>query len=558
MATLPQAQPQALVYCRVSTTRQAEEGMSLESQAEACVRLAESRGYAVARVTKEVYSGAELWDRPQLARDRADIKAGAFAALFVHATDRLSRDPVHLALIAQECSRVGCELVFVTEPLDASPEGQLIQYVKGYAAQVEREKIRERQLRNKLARARAGRIHNYGPDLYGYRRDKVAGVRTIYEPEAAIVRQVFAWIADKHAPIRTIVRRLNESGTPPPSAGKLTYPDPERRPRWRQTQIMRMVHNPAYKGESVAWRWRRMPGKTSVFPRPADEQVPLPEGVTPAIVSRETWDRAHLALASNRGDMTRNATRLYLLRGFVWCAVCGQRMFSTPENVGTTHEYRIYRCSSRDKPGGKCAGQRVRADKLEPWVWEHVARVLLNPETVASEQQRLREKGPDATLAGDLETARRELAKRERAQEKVLAAFAGAEEGIPADLVRREVARLEREKAGFAATISELQGRIAEQQIAAEDLASLAEYCQRVAYNLDTFDFEQKRLALRALRVRVVASGSDYALYGMLEWQADATGVVSTNVGTLWAPLAATSMARLTCSCPRTSARSWG
>jgi hypothetical protein len=43
----------------------------------------------------------------------------------------------------------------------------------------------------------AGKIHRHGPELYGYRRDKKAGVRTIYEPEAEVVRQIFRWYVEE-------------------------------------------------------------------------------------------------------------------------------------------------------------------------------------------------------------------------------------------------------------------------------------------------------------------------------------------------------------------------
>jgi site-specific DNA recombinase len=87
----------------VSTKVQEQDGTSLDSQEAACVRHVEGLGYRVGRVTREVYSGVELWDRPHLSRDRQDLKAGKFAALVCYSVDRLSRDPIHLALIAQEC-----------------------------------------------------------------------------------------------------------------------------------------------------------------------------------------------------------------------------------------------------------------------------------------------------------------------------------------------------------------------------------------------------------------------------------------------------------------------
>ncbi len=69
----------ALVYCPVSTHKQEVGGTGLDSQVAACVAVAERFGYKVERITREVYSGAELFDRPRLARDRADIRDGALS-----------------------------------------------------------------------------------------------------------------------------------------------------------------------------------------------------------------------------------------------------------------------------------------------------------------------------------------------------------------------------------------------------------------------------------------------------------------------------------------------
>jgi site-specific DNA recombinase len=141
----------AVVYCRVSTKGQ-EDGTSLETQAEACIEHAEKLGYTIGRVTTEVFSGAKLWDRTKLAQDRADIKAGKFQALICYAIDRLSRDVAHLAIIMEECERVGCEPIFVTENLDNSAQGKLLRSVQSYVAEVEREKIRERVMRGRKAK----------------------------------------------------------------------------------------------------------------------------------------------------------------------------------------------------------------------------------------------------------------------------------------------------------------------------------------------------------------------------------------------------------------------
>ena len=108
----------AIIYCRVSTKGQEEDGTSLDSQEAACIEHAKSLGFIDWRVTREVFTGAELHDRPQLSRDRNDLKSGRFQALIAYSTDRLSRKAVHVAMIADDCQRHGIDLIFVTEPLD--------------------------------------------------------------------------------------------------------------------------------------------------------------------------------------------------------------------------------------------------------------------------------------------------------------------------------------------------------------------------------------------------------------------------------------------------------
>lgn len=151
----------AAIYARVSTKVQAEEGTSLGSQMAASLHQAESDGYQVPQHLRleEDWTGATL-ERPKLDRVREWVRRREIAALVVYSTDRLARNPVHLAIVAEECQKRGVQLLFLTEPLDYSPEGQLIAYVRGFAAQVEREKIRERTLRGKIQAIRlpGGRI----------------------------------------------------------------------------------------------------------------------------------------------------------------------------------------------------------------------------------------------------------------------------------------------------------------------------------------------------------------------------------------------------------------
>jgi site-specific DNA recombinase len=224
----PKAFTKAAIYCRVSTVGQEEEGTSLVTQEELCRTYAAEHGHRVdeMQVYREVYTGTELWERPRLTELREAIPQHAITGVIVYAIHRLSRDPVHLGVILSEAEHHGVVVEFVTEPLDNTPEGQLIRFVRGYAAKVEAEKIRERSLRAKRARIQAGKVHNHGPELYGYRGDNAAGIRTVYAPEATIVQQIFQWYVDEHTAFRAIVQRLNDQGIPSPAVTKVSYPAP--------------------------------------------------------------------------------------------------------------------------------------------------------------------------------------------------------------------------------------------------------------------------------------------------------------------------------------------
>lgn len=461
---------------------------------------------------------AELWDRPLLTRDRAALRAGEFQVIICYATDRLTRNPIHLALIAEECDRAGVNLIFVTEPLDTSPEGALIRYVRGYAAQIEREKIKERALRGKRERVKSGKVHSWGIEMYGYRRDKERGVRVIYEPEAIIVRQIFSLIVESGMSGCAVARLLNKRGVPTPSSGKRRYRDSNRGKFWCQTTVRVILRESAYKGEAEAWRWTRINRQIKV--RPECERVRLPEDVVPAIVSRELWEAAQVRLQANRTDWTRNQKRPDLLRGHVFCAVCGRRMAGEME-----HGKRwVYRCTSRFTPHGTCGGKRVPSAPCEDFVWERVSAILNKPEIITAELKRLQDEGPDAQLQADLESAKRKLTRIEKGQQRLINRFRQAEDDELWPLIEREIAQAEREKGQFKAVIAELESRLASQATSVSNLESLSAYCTRVRAQLETFGFEEKRLALEALGARLTAARGR-------EWGLEVTIPVTSGVG---------------------------
>lgn len=514
---------QAVVYCRVSTDKQEDNGTSLESQAAEGVKHAESLGYTVARVVQEQHTGRELWERKKLSEVRTEIRAGKYQALIIHALDRLSRKDVHRAIIADECERANVTLISVTEDIDNSPEGRLMQAIRGYMADAELEKIRERCVRGKRQKALNGRVLRGGTDLYGYGYDAERGVRTVNEREAATVRQMFRWAAEGVS-TRSIIRRLREQGTPPPSAGKrkLVHERYSATPAWGSGAVKRILNDPTYKGEAYAWRWRSSGRKNFTLARPADEWIKLPDGASPAIITTELWAAAQERLKANRGDQTRNERRPDLLRGHVFCAVCGRRMRGDSEKG----HYRVYRCPSRQSPQGDCGGPRIPAVDCENTVWELVRSILDDPTILTAELERRRSEGTEsrARLVADVEAARRSLRQVEGELQKIISRAATADDDLWA-MFEKAIAEKKIAKTRLEEAVAEAEARLAADDADAASLTALTDYAARVRKHLAVFGFDEKRLALEALNVKVSGNGRD--------WRVDVslpnTGLVSQS-----------------------------
>lgn len=498
----------AIIYCRVSTRSQQEEGTSLETQAEACIKHAKSLGYQVGRVTKETYSGAELWDRPLLARDRAAIMAGEFQALIVYALDRLSREQNAQGLIACECVRGDCELISVTENLDHSPQGKFLRGAAAFAAELEREKIRERTMRGRHAALQSGKPAFGGSTLFGYVPNREEGRYEIIETEAVLVRRIFEMCASGIG-CHAIASTMNREGIPSPKVGE--HPGA----KWCAATLYRMLKNESYKGEEYQGRTKLGTKKNghklkSTVYLPREKWIKLPEGTRPAIVSVELWETVQERLKANAGAATRNKANPVLLRGLIFCGECGGRMIRNHFHRGK-YDYDKYRCGSHWRPfKTACTGKGVPVKECNEWVWAHVKSVFNDPTKIEQELRRLEETRQDPQLEIRLQNQRRELARVESEIQALVHRFRKSvsnEALLPA--VEREIKSATKEKEQLETAISRLEAQIDAHNRAAVDMKSLRDYCQQTAKRLNRLTFNERRTALEALDATVSANGSD-------------------------------------------------
>ena len=122
----------AAIYARVSTEDQGK-GFSIPTQIEACQKLAEREGYTVPEayvLIDEGISGTRM-DRPGLRQPRALVQTRTISGAMVYDPDRLSRNPGHRLLLAEELERADVKLLIVSHPLEQGPEGRLFFQMRG-------------------------------------------------------------------------------------------------------------------------------------------------------------------------------------------------------------------------------------------------------------------------------------------------------------------------------------------------------------------------------------------------------------------------------------------
>lgn len=495
------------IYVRVSSAGQ-EDNYSLPTQEAACRAFAAERGWEVTGVYTDVHTGTELFERPGLAALREAVRAGDATVVVAYALDRLSRDQAHLGFLLSEWDHAGAQLELATETLDDTPLGRLIASVHGYAAAVEALKIKERTTRGKRARIASGKPPVGPRPPYGYRwvddRDaegKPVKLRLEASDTAWVVKRIFAEVAAGSS-ARQVARRLTEDGIPTPTGQTV----------WPLATITLLLRHPVYVGQLTANRWQetKVKGRGTVQTRrPACEQVVLP-GVAPALVSPEVAAAAQARLATNQQLSVRNNhhPEAALLRGLGRCGYCGTTLQAVSTHWGT-----VYRCrgAARDRHG--CPSFSIKADVLDPLIWDGVRTRLTDRDVIAAELERLRRDDPTHADTTTLERRLGELARRQR---NLMARLADEDDAdlaalIRADLaaLREETRTLERERAGLE---QQREGWAAAQQ----RLDQLDLWVRNVSTNLAEFDYAQRRLALTECQVAVTVWATDHAP----RWQA--------------------------------------
>ena len=274
------------------------------------------------QIFREVVSGETISDRPVVQRVLRLIESSDILAVLVIEPQRLSRGDL------EDCGRIINLLrysrTYVITPMVSYD--LLDEYDrKFFEMELTRgndylEYTKRILLRGRVAAVKQGNcIARIAP--YGYRKVTIGDGKNrkhtleIVPEEAAAVKILFQMYADG-AGFAAIAHHLDSMGI-----------HPRKSDHWNPATLKDMLGNPVYIGK-IRWNWKQTKKIISdgeiCKTRPTNSECLIVDGLHPAIIDHDLWERAHASRVS-RPRIKRNTQLMNPFAGLLYCA-CGTAM----------------------------------------------------------------------------------------------------------------------------------------------------------------------------------------------------------------------------------------
>ncbi len=372
---MPQMLPRskAGLYVRLSVEdNNCDSGDSIQNQIAYLKGFVESRGdeFQLAEVYVDNGTTGTNFDREGWQRLLEDIKSGKIDCIIVKDFSRMGRNYIEVGnYIEKIFPFLGVRVVAVNDNFDSMKKtfqndmlmNSLTNIVNEYYA---------RDISRKVVQARKAMQDNgeytSGQFPYGYKRSGENKRKMAADPEAAdVVRKIFEWrVGGKSC--TWIAGSLNELGIPSPGLyrflnGERSY-SKSRNARWKAENVSNIVTNPVYLGHTVQGKtWSshfKGDGKAKRLPR---EEWKITENTHEPLVTEEQFAATmEMAERSRRKYKERMGAHADIpqvgnpLRGKIYCAGCGRKMFRRSRVTDGVRNYHFYCDSRRRMVDGEC------------------------------------------------------------------------------------------------------------------------------------------------------------------------------------------------------------
>lgn len=204
-------------YIRVSTSDQAENGLSLPLQREAITRHCKQNSQTLLKIYEDPGRSGGTIERPALRQLLADAKHRNFQKVIVWRLDRWSRDLYQGLWLSKELLVSGVEIHSISEPLNGSdPMSKAMRAIVQTFAELERDTIKERLWSGRRKRLDQGRFAG-GSAPFGY---KLRNSEMVLDPKAAETVRLIFKLRDQGHTYSKLADALNKRGIKPRQGAK--------------------------------------------------------------------------------------------------------------------------------------------------------------------------------------------------------------------------------------------------------------------------------------------------------------------------------------------------
>lgn len=514
------------------------------------------------------FSGATLI-RPALTAFREYLKTHDDVSYFlVYDADRIGRDTYNQLIILEELKKKNVTIHFKTGELGSTPNDKLLFTILSAFSEFERAKIMERTQRGMKRRIESGKF-NGGRPLFGYRYNYTIGKHELDETEAKVVKMIYDWYTEDKLNIRQIQAKLFELKIPT-KYDALKNTEKNRKMKglkkypvgwWSEVTIRNVLANEAYTG-----RWyccknqtikldvanlRTGRPKVRQIKRAKEEWFPIE---IPRIVSDEQHKKGLLQARKNLMFAKRCTKQTYLLQGLIRCGKDHLKYRGHQEKSGVIYYY----CKSRmnNNPVENCNSPYLRADQIEPIVWNTVKSILENPEEVFNNfrDESILNEERAKSIEGRLDYIASAIKKLEVAKKRITEAFKAEVMTLPELRKEKTDIELSEEK-----LISERDGLIMKLNVQHDVSAKIdlfKETCHKFLTKINDPKIVTERLKKDIIKLvidEVVIEGESVKIFATIplpnkihEREMDKTDIPGTfNAGATLGPVNETNMARI-------------
>jgi site-specific DNA recombinase len=327
----------AILYCRVSGTKQVRQGDGLASQEAICRSYADRMGYAVVKVFRDDETGKTA-NRVGIKELLAYLKGHKGTILIVDDISRVARSVrTHYAL-RDAIAKVGGKLESPKRVYGDDPDDDLLEIMEAAFAGEQRRKNAEQTLSRMQGRVMNGYWVFQAPWGYRYESASVGGKRMVRdEPMASIIQEGLEGYASGRFASQSEVKRFLETHPlfPRNRRGQVSI--------WRVTLMLTQT---LYAGHLEVPRWK----------------ISLRKAQHDGLISLETFELIQDRLAGKaRAPSRKDINADFPMRGFVACGDCHHPMTATWAK-GTGGRYPYYMCRQH---GCVSNGKSVPRGKVE-------------------------------------------------------------------------------------------------------------------------------------------------------------------------------------------------